>query len=424
MSFYKRTTTDLVSIEIVLMTLAVGVSVIWPGLLIVIPVLALFFLLARWFASGKPGLRTPADRGIGLLFLMLPVTMWASPIPDETRLQVLRLVSGIALYYSLVNWCSSTFRLRMIMPAYALGGLFLALIAPVSVQWSANKLSIIPGAVFAHFPALLSDVIHPNVLAGVLVVILPVVCGLILFSWPDLSVFERSVSSLSTAAMLAVLLLTFSRGSWIALGTVILILPLLRWRRGWILMVIAGIVLAAIIPVFGLENLVRFLSATSTIEGLDGRLEIWSRALYMVRDFPFTGIGMGAFGTMADQMYPLELFEPGTTPHAHNLFLQIAVDLGIPGLIGWLLVYFSIWKSAWKLFQYGRVHPDRLAAGLGAGVLGSQAALTTHGLLDAVTWGMVRPAPVIWAVWGLAMSAWLVLAKPKIINDPLIDVNS
>jgi putative inorganic carbon (HCO3(-)) transporter len=38
-------------------------------------------------------------------------------------------------------------------------------------------------------------------------------------------------------------------------------------------------------------------------------------------------------------------------------------------------------------------------------LLCSQLALGVHGLFDAVTWGMVRPAPLIWAIWGLALAA-------------------
>ena len=40
------------------------------------------------------------------------------------------------------------------------------------------------------------------------------------------------------------------------------------------------------------------------------RLEIWSRAIYMLQDFPFTGIGMGAFRQVANLLYPFFLAGP------------------------------------------------------------------------------------------------------------------
>jgi putative inorganic carbon (HCO3(-)) transporter len=91
--------------------------------------------------------------------------------------------------------------------------------------------------------------------------------------------------------------------------------------------------------------------------------------------------------------------------HAHNLFLQVAVDLGVPGLIGWLAVYGSVILTAWTLFRVGKSRRDGWLMGIGAGMVGGQLALGTHGILDAVTWGQVRPAPLVWFLWGLTIAA-------------------
>jgi hypothetical protein len=64
---------------------------------------------------------------------------------------------------------------------------------------------------------------------------------------------------------------------------------------------------------------------------------------------------------------------------------------------------------SWQTYHYGRLYGDRWAMGLGAGFLASQLALCVHGVFDAVTWGMVRPAPLVWGIWGAAMATWNVL---------------
>ena len=115
---------------------------------------------------------------------------------------------------------------------------------------------------------------------------------------------------------------------------------------------------------------------------------------------------------VADLLYPFFLAAPGKIVHAHNLLLQIAVDLGIPGFIGWLSVWLGVCFTAFHLNRYGKSHQDNWAAALGAGFLGSQIALFTHGLMDAVTWGMIRPAPLVWGLWGTAIAAWLILVPP------------
>ncbi len=130
-----------------------------------------------------------------------------------------------------------------------------------------------------------------------------------------------------------------------------------------------------------------------------------SRALVM--NPSITGIGMGSFGDLADMLYPFFLSEPGSVPHAHNLYLQIAVDLGIPGLVCWLAILFVVIFTSWKLFKQGKELGDTWMAGLGAGLFASQIALVVHGLIDSVTWGMVRPAPLVWGIWGIAVVAWM-----------------
>jgi len=139
----------------------------------------------------------------------------------------------------------------------------------------------------------------------------------------------------------------------------------------------------------------------------EGRREVWSRAIYMVQDFSITGVGMGLYMNVTDLLYPFFLFATGTIEHAHNLFLQIAVDLGIIGLIAWLSALLTIIYTAWRVYRTGSVRGQPVVAALGAGLLASQVALVGHGLTDAVTWGMVRPAPLVWALWGMVVASGL-----------------
>ena len=126
---------------------------------------------------------------------------------------------------------------------------------------------------------------------------------------------------------------------------------------------------------------------------------------------------MGLFGDVADLIYPFFLTASGRIPHAHNLFLQVGVDLGIPGLIAWLAILILVILTAWQVYRQGRSVGDGWIAGLGAGLFCTQVALVVHGLTDAVTWGMVRPAPIVWGLWGLAVaSKHIYVAKDRFPN--------
>ena len=373
---------------------------------------ALFWLL-RWVAYGRPTVRTPGDWSIGLLVLMVPVTLWATALPDITRPQVYRLLTGIALYYAILNWAVSAARLRLLAMGVVLVGLLLALSAPVSVRWVAGgKLIFIPEAIYRELPLLLPDPIHVNVMAGTLVILLPCALAPPLFSWGRLSWFERALAIFAILLMSGVLVLTKSRGGLMALAALLVVMAALRWRHGWLAAPVSALAGGLVIWRIGLARILDLLAATQALGGLDGRLEVWSRALYMTQDFPFTGIGMGTFKQVANALYPFFLAGPDADiPHAHDLFLQVAVDLGLPGLIAWSSVLLLVICLAWQVYHQGRRSGDRWLAGLGAGLFCGQVALIVHGLTDAVTWG-TKPAVVVWVVWGLAIAAYLLGTRP------------
>jgi putative inorganic carbon (HCO3(-)) transporter len=187
---------------------------------------------------------------------------------------------------------------------------------------------------------------------------------------------------------------------------------ILRWPRWGA----AGVLAACLTGGFYLlsqETLIeKFLFSGGeygTITSLQMRDLIWTRAIVQINAFPLTGIGMGTFAQVSRALYPAFVFSAGEVPHAHNLFLQIAVDLGLPGLAAWLVMAWVIARSAWQVYRAGRRAAGWLA-GLGAGLLAVQVALVIHGVVDAATWG-TRPAVMVWGIWGLALAGREFIAR-------------
>jgi putative inorganic carbon (HCO3(-)) transporter len=163
--------------------------------------------------------------------------------------------------------------------------------------------------------------------------------------------------------------------------------------------------------------LLELLTPSRSLEGAESRPVIWWRAIAMIQDHPVTGIGMGLFQPVADHWYPFMSVNP-EVPHAHQLLLQVAVDLGLPGLISWLAILFGIVAMNWSVYRTAMSTNDRWLAGLGTGLLASQAGLVLHGLVDAVTWGMVRTAVVLWGLWGLVSAAHKLSATARRLRKP------
>ena len=140
--------------------------------------------------------------------------------------------------------------------------------------------------------------------------------------------------------------------------------------------------------------------------GISGRTAIWARGIYILKDFPLTGVGMGMFWEIVSRIYPLGFEDGRIIYHVHNLFLQVAVDLGIPGMIAWLGIYLASLLAGIKTIRMARRAGNQWLAGLAAGLVASLAAVGAHGIFDAVLWGMVRTAPLLWAIWGLLFASF------------------
>lgn len=411
--------TYILNLEIWIITMAVGLSFVSSRLLPLAPLVAFAFCILRWILTNRPVTRTPADLAILGLLVMAPVTVWVTVLPNITIPQVYRLLNGIALYYAIANWAVTKFRLRWLVWGSSAVGVLLALFALVSVEWPTSKWVSIPVAIFSRFKILVADAVHPNVMAGSLVIILPVALAVLLFGWKQLNQKERPLVIAAVIGMVGVLGLTLSRGAWVAFASVLIVLVCLRWRFGWLSLTAVGVGATAFCLDGGLT--VQSKLFDFVLRDANARLEYWSRAIMMIQDFSITGIGMGSFGSLADAMYPFSLSASGSVPHSHNLILQVAVDLGIPGLISWLAILVLMILSAWRVYRVGRAQQNYWLAGLGAGLLASQVALVVHGIFDAVTWGMVRPAPLVWVIWGLCVAALHLVEQGDRSSEKLVE---
>lgn len=264
-----------------------------------------------------------------------------------------------------------------------------------------------PGAL----PGLQGLVVHPNQLAGLICIFLPLLVSL-LVSPPDelTSLPWRLAILLATLWTVWILLLTQSRGGWIgAAGGMIVLLAL--WaavlprsrRRLWLWLLLAALAVGGVVAVawIGPAEL-RDLwldppqeTVVGTLTTLNYRKELWPWAVAAIGDFPFTGVGLGTFRQVAFRLYPLSLSPAYDIAHAHNIFLQTALDVGLPGLIIYGATLLIAAAAGWRV---ARRHAGYRSISLG--LLAGLAALHIYGLADALALGS-KPAVVFWLALGL-----------------------
>ncbi|MGZ9222581.1 MAG: O-antigen ligase family protein [Anaerolineales bacterium] len=406
----------LAELDLFFVVVVVGLSTIVETFLPYALGIIIISALIRWAGSGRLVYRTPMDFGIVLIGIMTVVTVLITTLPDLTYPQVIRLVIGIGLFYSIVSWASSVKKIEGTFLATVLFGVILAGAALISVQWVVDKLRFLNFAFLTRLPEIILDRVHPNVMAGNLAIFVPFALGAALFSGKHFSPAAKVCLGGLALAIGGVIVLTQSRGAFLA---VIVGVFILAWLRSvWVGVGLSVIGLAGLAyAYFSGFDFIRayYWLVASGGDTLGIRMEIWSRALFMLHDFPFTGVGMGSFQDVMNMLYPLRP-TPVEIGHAHQIFLQVAVDLGIPGLIGWGSCLLATFACAWDLFRKGRHLDSWWMRTIGACVLAGMTAVVVHGLTDAVTWG-TRASVIVWGIWGVCAGAWVFQARGITIHS-------
>jgi len=350
---------------------------------------------------------TPVDLPLLLLMLTLPVGVWAAAQPERALPLLLQYLFALTLFYALVNSLTTAHKVE-----WAGGGvlvltaLFTAL-SLVGTAWSSGS-KFIPVDLASRMPHLLSSVwysagFNANIVGGTLALFVPVTAAYALAAstWP-----LRLFLGLLLLVEAFTLVITQSRGALLGFGLALAVVAIAHNRR-WAWAVPVVVILAAVgVGLYGVQPSLDFImqnAGDSAIQSGEGRLELFSRGLYMLQDFAFTGVGLGMFPRVLPLLYPLFLVGPDTVvPHVHNVYLQMGIDHGLPGLVAYLALLLLLASMGLRAIRLSRGQSWRPLA---IGLLGGLAAYLVHGLVDAI-WHTPRSHPIIWAAWGLLAAVW------------------
>ncbi len=106
------------------------------------------------------------------------------------------------------------------------------------------------------------------------------------------------------------------------------------------------------------------------------RLAHWQAAADMARDDLWTGVGFGNYDAAYPE-YGLINF-PAALGHAHNYYLNLLAEVGVPGTLAYLIFWLAIiGQSIWLIRRLA--WPER---GVAVGLLAAWIALAVHHLVD------------------------------------------
>lgn len=381
-----------------------------------IPLLA----LARWLARGYLTLDAPLNLPALLLLLLMGPSFFVAADWELAWPKVVGLLFGIGLYLAILNLPAESDITRL-SQALAVTGFAVVLIALVGTDWPLvgklpiyeNIYQILPRLIHALPPSISRvSTINPNETGGVLDWIAPFLIALWVgqFSartrtgwlWRAFLIAAIALSS-------AVLFLTQSRGAIVAFTVTLAILVAIYVRPFRWLLLAAVLVASLAVIVMGPGAVVEAVVgaepnrlSNSTELNLHGRMLIWQQALAAVRAYPLFGVGLNQFDLVRNQVgVAAPDLQDRLVIHAHNTYLQSAIDFGLPGLVAYVAL---LTGALGVLLIILRDQQSRAAHALAAALFVGLLAHQLLGLTDAITLG-AKPGFILWALLGA--TAWL-----------------
>lgn len=134
------------------------------------------------------------------------------------------------------------------------------------------------------------------------------------------------------------------------------------------------------------------------------RLMVWPEVLKRIEAAPLTGYGFGR-GLLRHEL--TEEFDNPLLWHSHNLFLDIALQTGIPGLLLFLLLLGTIIREGWGAV---RSEKNDMAVACGLALLGLITGMVVRNMTDIL---LVRQSALFfWTSVGFLLG-WIRLSRAK-----------
>jgi O-antigen ligase len=258
---------------------------------------------------------------------------------------------------------------------------------------------------------------HPNALADYLTLVLVPALALVLMGPSRIA---RRVWLVAFGVVLlggVLLLLTLSRGSWLAfaLAAIVLGVIYLRYRiigsthvLGATLLLALGV--AAFVAVYP-QVIYRLTEPDS--RSTESRIVLTDQAVTIIESHPLMGVGFGSYHRAAHEITPpsfahisADYQEQILKLIVHNHYLLVAAELGIPAMLFWCYLLWRMVRQAWPLTRWQDPGAFALGVGLSAALVSQMLFLAsdnyyadirvfmlwlTAGLLQAMT--RLRPVP-------------------------------
>lgn len=274
----------------------------------------------------------------------------------------------ISFYFTIINTIKTKEQLYGLLRLFVISGALVALygVMQYAFGWTTTNAWIDEEMFEDETMRVFSTLANPNVLGEYLLLVLPV--SAVFFIKDKAKSLSKWVYLGVTGLVFLCLILTQSRGCWLGFMVSIAIFVTFYEGRFWAIIPLILCIVPFVIP----QTIVERLMSIGNMEdsSTSYRVFIWMGAIGILRHYLAGGIGMGeaAFG----EVYPFFSYNAIIAPHAHNTYLQLLVEGGIPALavfIAVIVIYLRNTRIIYR-FKDKKSYDSVMALGIGAGICG------------------------------------------------------
>jgi O-antigen ligase len=262
----------------------------------------------------------------------IPFSVWPS---KSAQAFVFLYFKHLVFFYILARTLVTISQMKKIIFALLISSFILCAVALIDrIRWGFSRISA-------------RGYWDPNDFAFLMICILPFA----VFSVFREKGIKKSFLLLTIGLIILTVIFTRSRGGFIELLIVGAFILFKTFKRS---KVFTGLILIGSLTIFAFLPSTAYWERMRTIlePGDDynmysraGRIQVWKQGIRLMAENPFTGVGIGVF-TVAEGQSREDTGkqkEPWRT--AHNSFIQIGAELGVGGLIFFVLLLYFLFKD-------------------------------------------------------------------------------
>ena len=346
--------------------------------------------------------------GFILLTLTLAVSSLFSIAPEtsffgtDSRLQGALSLFHYAMFFWIVAWIVNTEnKKKAILTAVAMVGTVIALLAilqksnldPFFSNWEASS----------FFGRAFSTIGHPNMLAGFLLLTIGGTLGVLQIKFSTIKSSMASILLLAACLFqITALIFTESRSGLLGLFALFLTFSLLSLKGVKKILVPCVVIIFSFI-IFAITAPERIPLEGENARSIISRTAIWQGALGVFLERPLVGNGLETFAFSFPAHEQNALFKTEIlnqeVDRAHNEFLDVLTQTGIPGFIAYLVFLISLLYISIKQKNRTMVENGAISAIIGLLVINQfNFSTTVHFVFFALFAGILLQSSTQWTI--------------------------